>query len=66
MSDNPHMYGGGESYSAVVPAKHSNKGGRLPAEDVEGRAADQGEHGPVQPVPNTESGKRAKRAGGPL
>jgi hypothetical protein len=38
MSDNPHMHGGGESYSAVVPAKHSNQGGQLPAEDVEGRA----------------------------
>ncbi len=38
MSDNPHVYGGGESYSVVVPAKHPNKGGQLPAEDVEGRA----------------------------
>jgi RNA-directed DNA polymerase len=38
MSDNPHVYGGGESYSAVVPAKRPNKGGRLPAEGVEGRA----------------------------
>ena len=38
MSDDPHMYGGGESYSVVVPAKHPNKGGQLPAEGVEGRA----------------------------
>jgi len=37
MSDNPHVYGGGESYSGVVPAKHPNKGGRLPAEGVEER-----------------------------
>src|SRR5215472_17168290 len=38
MSDKPHMHGDRESYSAVVPAKHSNQGGQLPAEDVEGRA----------------------------
>jgi len=38
MSDDPHMYGGGESYSVVIPAKHPNKGGQLPAEGVEGRA----------------------------
>jgi RNA-directed DNA polymerase len=37
MSDNPHVYGGGESYSGVVPAKHPNKGRRLPAEGVEER-----------------------------
>jgi hypothetical protein len=37
MSDNPHVYGDGESYSGVVPAKHPNKGGRLPAEGVEER-----------------------------
>lgn len=37
MSDNPHVYGGGESYSGVVPAKHPNKGGRLPAEGAEER-----------------------------
>lgn len=37
MSDNPHVYGEGESYSGVVPAKHPNKGGRLPAEGVEER-----------------------------
>ena len=38
MSDNPHMHGDRESYSAIVPAKHSNKGGQLLAEDVERRA----------------------------
>jgi len=37
MSDNPHVHGGGESYSGVVPAKHLNKGGQLPAEGVEER-----------------------------
>jgi hypothetical protein len=37
MSDKPHMYGDGESYSGVVPAKHPNKGRRLPAEGVEER-----------------------------
>jgi RNA-directed DNA polymerase len=37
MSDNPHVYGDGESYSGVVPAKHPNKGGQLPAEGVEER-----------------------------
>ena len=31
------MHGSGESYSGVVPAKHPNKGGRLPAEGVEER-----------------------------
>jgi hypothetical protein len=37
MSDKPCKYGDGESYSGVVPAKHLNNGGRLPAEDVEER-----------------------------
>jgi len=37
MSDNPHTHGDGESYSGVVPARHPNKGGRLPAEDAEER-----------------------------
>jgi len=37
MSDNPHAHGDRESYSGVVPAKHPNKGGRLPAEGVEER-----------------------------
>ena len=37
MSDKSHMHGGGESYSGVVPAKQPNKGGRPPAEVVEGR-----------------------------
>ena len=37
MSYKAHMDGGGESYSGVVPAKQPNKGGRPPAEVVEGR-----------------------------
>jgi len=37
MSDKPHVYGDGESYSGVVPAKHPNKGGRPPTEGVEER-----------------------------
>jgi len=37
MSDKSTMHGGGESYSGVVPAKQPNKGGRPPAEAVEGR-----------------------------
>ena len=31
------MHGGGESYSGVVPTKQPNKGGKPPAEVVEGR-----------------------------
>ena len=37
MSYKAHMYGGGESYSGVIPAKQPNKSGRPPAEVVEGR-----------------------------
>ena len=37
MSYKAHMSGGGESYSGVIPAKQPNKGGRPPAEVVEGR-----------------------------
>ena len=37
MSYKAHMYGGGESYSGIVPAKQPNKSGRPPAEAVEGR-----------------------------
>src|ERR1700674_4755188 len=37
MSGKSTMYGGGESYSGVVPTKQSNKGGRPSAEVVEGR-----------------------------
>ena len=37
MSYKAHMNGGGESYSGVIPAKQLNKGGRPPAEVVEGR-----------------------------
>src|SRR5215831_1461312 len=37
MSHKSHMYGSGESYGGIVPAKQPNKSGRLPAEAVEGR-----------------------------
>src|ERR1700674_374348 len=37
MSGKSTMYGGGESYSGVVPTKQPNKGGRPSAEVVEGR-----------------------------
>ena len=37
MSYKAHMHGDGESYSGIVPAKQPNKGGRPPAEVVEGR-----------------------------
>jgi hypothetical protein len=37
MSDKSTTHGGGESYSGVVPAQQPNKGGRPPAEVVEGR-----------------------------
>ena len=37
MSYKAHTYGGGESYSGIVPAKQLNKGGRPPAEVVEER-----------------------------
>jgi len=37
MSHKSHTYGGGESYSGIVPAKQPNKSGEPPAEVVEGR-----------------------------
>ena len=37
MSYKSYTHGGRESYSGVVPAKQPNKGGRPPAEAVEGR-----------------------------
>ena len=37
MSHKSPMYGGGESYSGIVPSKQSNKSGRPPAEADEGR-----------------------------
>jgi hypothetical protein len=37
MSGKSFMYGHGESYRGIVPAKQPNKGGRPPAEAVEGR-----------------------------
>ena len=58
MSDNPHVHGGWESYSAVVPTKRLNKGGQLPAEDVEGRALTKENTEPSNPcrTPSRESG----------
>jgi len=37
MSDKSFMHGHGESYNGIVPTKQPNKGGRPPAEVVEGR-----------------------------
>jgi hypothetical protein len=37
MSYKSHVYGDGESYSGIVPAKQPNKSGRPPEEAVEGR-----------------------------
>ena len=37
MSYKTHMYGGGESYSGVVPTKQPNEGRGRPQEVVEGR-----------------------------
>ena len=37
MSYKSHMYGGGESYSGVVPTKQPNEGRGRPQEAVEGR-----------------------------
>ena len=56
MSDKTHMHGSGESYSGIVPTKQSNEGGRPPNGDCGGKAADQGERGRAQPVPDTEPG----------
>jgi hypothetical protein len=63
MSDNPYMYGGGESYSAVVPAKHPNQGVSRPREEVEGRALtkENTEQSNLCRTPSRES--QAKRAG---
>ena len=50
----------GESHSSIVPKKPANKG-RVPrpAESVEGRGLDQGEHRAVATGPDTE-----RKAGG--
>ena len=37
MSYKPHVHGGRESYSGIVPTKQPNKSGSPPAEAVEGR-----------------------------
>ena len=41
-SRTPSMYVGEKSDEVVVPRKRPNKGRRLPAEDVEGRASPEG------------------------
>src|SRR5713101_6365077 len=74
MSYKTHMYGGGESYSGVVPAKQPNKGGRPSAEGVEGRPLTEENTGQTNQrrTPRRESGpsgldrvrKAAKKKGG--
>ncbi len=56
MSDKTHMYGGGESYSGVIPAKQPNKGGKPPAEVVEGRPLTKENAEQSAPVLDTEPG----------
>src|SRR5215813_15572034 len=53
------MYGGGESYSGVLPAKQPNKSGRPPAEAVEERPLTK--ENTDQPNP----GRRQSRVSGP-
>ena len=50
MSDKTHTNGGGESYSAIVPAKRSNESQGGPQEIVEGRALT--EENAERPNPN--------------
>jgi hypothetical protein len=74
MSYKTHMYGGGESYSGVVPAKQPNKGGRPSAEVVEERPLTEENTGQSNQrrTPSRESGpsglervrKAAKKKGG--
>lgn len=45
MSYKTQMHGGGESYSAIVPAKRSNEGRGGPQEVAEGRALTKEKHG---------------------
>ena len=63
MSDKTHMHGDGESYSGIVPAKQPNKSGGTASGGSGGKAADQGEHGSTQPVPDAETGKLVKQVG---
>ena len=52
------MNGSGESNSAIVPAKHPNKGGRPSVEGVEGRAltTENAERPNPRRTPSRESG----------
>ena len=54
MSHNPNPHAGGESDSAVVPTKCSNKGAVGPAEGMEGRALAKKNHDQAS-VPCQES-----------
>jgi hypothetical protein len=47
-----------ESDSGTVPMNHSNKSGKPPAENEEGRTLDQGEHSSIQHALDTERGSR--------
>ena len=49
--------------SDPTPTKQPNEGQGGPKEGCGGKAVDQGERGSAQPVPDAESGERAKRAG---
>jgi hypothetical protein len=62
MSHKSLMHGGGESYCGAVPAKQPNKSEGSPAEVVEGRPQTK-ENTQSLTAPDTEPGKRAKRAG---
>lgn len=60
MSDKTHTDDGGESYSAIVPAKHLNEGRGGPKEDVEGRvlAEENAEQANSLRTPCRESGRK--------
>ena len=58
-----HGYGDRESHNGVVPTKRSNEGQGGPKEIVEGRPLTKENVEQPQPVPDAESGERAKRAG---
>ena len=63
MSDKTHMHGDGESDSVIVPAKQPNKKRGSASGGGGGKDADQGEHGPTQPVPDAETEKLVKQVG---
>src|ERR1035437_6346665 len=57
------MHGHGESDSAIVAAKPTNKAGQLDAELVERRAGAEGECEPAKHAPGTVPGARVTSAG---